>query len=208
MDPYRKDLNQAVRPTTAPLATTERPAPLVLVSAQRIDRKRDAVADANRPVPQIVASAPPVAQPAPVMPVRPRRVGASSGGLAQAVSTQMSDDEDHEEMASAPAGNIFADGNKQSFAEFAETLGATTIAELIEAAGAYCTLVLDRPSFSRPLLFEQISSIPEKGDLNREEGLRGFGKLLRDGRIQKSVRGQFALSETSPILTEAKRIAG
>ncbi len=207
MDPYRKDLNQAVRPTTAPLATTDRPAPLVLVSAQRIDRKRDAVADANRPVPQIVASAPPAAQAAPVMPVRPRRVGASSGGLAQAVSTEMADDEDHE-MASASAGNIFADGNKQSFAEFAETLGATSIAELLEAAGAYCTLVLDRPSFSRPLLFEQISSMPERAELNREEGLRGFGKLLRDGRIQKSVRGQFALSETSPILTEAKRIAG
>ncbi len=141
------------------------------------------------------------------MPVRPRRVGASSGGLAQAVSTEMADDEDHE-MASASAGNIFADGNKQSFAEFAETLGATSIAELLEAAGAYCTLVLDRPSFSRPLLFEQISSMPERAELNREEGLRGFGKLLRDGRIQKSVRGQFALSETSPILTEAKRIAG
>ena len=205
MDPYRKDLDQAVRPVTAPLHG-ERPAPLVLVSAQRIDRKRDAVADANRPVPQIVSSLPaPVSQPGPVMPVRPRRV--SAGGLAQAVSTQSVDDEDSDPKPAVP-GNIFADGSRQSFAEFAESLGAATMVELIEAAGAYCTLVLDRPSFTRPLLFQQISSMPHLAEPNREDSLRWFGKLLRDGRIQKTVRGQFALSDTSPILTEAKRIAG
>ena len=205
MDPYRKDLDQAVRPVTAPLHG-ERPAPLVLVSAQRIDRKRDAVADANRPVPQIVSSGPaPVSQPGTVMPVRPRRV--SAGGLAQAVSTQSVDDEDSDPKPAVP-GNIFADGARQSFAEFAESLGAATMVELIEAAGAYCTLVLDRPSFTRPLLFQQISSLPHLAEPNREDSLRWFGKLLRDGRIQKTVRGQFALSDTSPILTEAKRIAG
>ena len=203
MDPYRKDLSQAVRPTSTPLG--ERPAPLVLVSAQRIDRKRDAVADANRPVPQIVPSTPaPVHASGPAMPVRPRRV--ASGGLAQAVSVEaLEDDDDLEPQAH---GNIFADGSKQSFAEFAEGLGANSMAELIEAAGAYCTLVLERPSFTRPQLFQFISTMPQLAELNREDSLRGFGKLLRDGRIQKTVRGQFALSETSPILTEAKRIAG
>ena len=65
MDPYRQDLSQAVRPTGSQ-ANGERPAPLVLVSAQRIDRLRDTVADANRPVPQIVASAAPVVQTSPV----------------------------------------------------------------------------------------------------------------------------------------------
>ena len=203
MDPYRKDLSQAVRPTSTLLG--ERPAPLVLVSAQRIDRKRDAVADANRPVPQIVPSAPaPAHASGPAMPVRPRRV--ASGGLAQAVSVEaLEDDDDLEPQAQ---GNIFADGSKQSFAEFAEGLGANSMAELIEAAGAYCTLVLERPSFTRPQLFQHISTMPQLAELNREDSLRGFGKLLRDGRIQKTVRGQFALSETSPILTEAKRIAG
>ena len=204
MDPYRQDLNQAVRPVGAPLGN-DRPAPLVLVSAQRIDRKRDAVADANRPVPQIVASSTPAPQAAPVNPVRPRRV--SSGGLAQAVSSEMAEYEDSDVVAEAN-DTVFAGSAKQSFAEFAESLGATTIAEQIEAAGAYCTLVLDRPNFTRPLLFQQIATLSEDAELNREESLRGFGKLLRDGRIQKSVRGQFALSETSPILTEAKRIAG
>ena len=150
MDPYRKDLDQAVRPVSVP---ADRPAPLVLVSAQRIDRKRDSVADANRPMPQIVPSVPApqpaISQPAGGQPVRPRRV--TSGSLAQAVSTQSMDDEDEDDEAMAPQENIFADGSKQSFAEFAESLGATSLAELIEAAGAYCTLVLDRPSFTRPL---------------------------------------------------------
>ncbi len=202
LDPYRKDLNRAVRPAGAP---ADRPAPLVLVSAQRIDIKRDAVADAARPVPQIVPSVPAPAQPAAPMPVRPRRV--TSGGMAQAVSDLSPEDEDPN-LTPEALDNIFADGSRQSFSDFAESLGADTMAELIEAAGAYCTLVLERPSFTRPLLFQQISTIPQMSDMKREESLRGFGKLLRDGRIQKTVRGQFALSATSPILTEAKRIAG
>ena len=209
MNPYRLDLNHAVRPLGA-TGSNERPAPLVLVSAQRIDRKRDAAADANRPVPQIVGGSDVTAtQPTPAAPqsnaglsVRPRRVGAS-GRLAQAVSSQL-DDEDELEVRP----NFFADGTKQSFADFAESLGTRSLSELIEAAGAYCTLVLEQPSFSRPLLFEQISSMAEQAKTTREDTLRFFGKLLRDGRIQKTARGQFALSETSPILTEAKRIAG
>ena len=203
MDPYRKDLDQAVRPSPT-LVPGERPAPLVLVSAQRIDRKRDAVADANRPMPQIVASVP-APQSGSAKSVRPRRV--TSGGLAQAVSSQ-SLDEDESDLAPEVSGNIFAAGPKQSFAEFADSLGAGSLAELIEAAGAYCTLVLDRPSFSRPLLFQQISTLPQVAAMTPEDSLRSFGKLLRDGRIQKTVRGQFALSEASPILSEAKRIAG
>lgn len=189
MDPYRKDLDQAVRP----IAATDRPAPLVLVSEQRIDRVRDAAADALRPVPQIVPS---IAAPQ-QQPVRPRRV--TNVGLTQSQPIAADDD--------ATTDILIADSDKQSFAEFAETLGAENLAELIEAAGAYCTLVLDRPSFSRPLLFQQMSSLPHLAEMSREDGLRGFGKLLRDGRIQKTERGQFALSTTSPILTEARRIA-
>ena len=110
--------------------------------------------------------------------------------------------------AIAAQSEVLDDGASTGFAEFADRIGATTLAELIEAAGAYCTLVLNRPNFSRPMLFQQISALSDQTASNREEGLRGFGKLLRDGRIQKTERGQYALSETSPILAEAKRIAG
>lgn len=205
MDPYRKDLNQAVRPS----GSADRPAPLVLVSAQRIDRTRDSAADPNRPVPQIVpAFALPVqserAQPATVLPVRPRRVTAAGG--AQAAPQRPSDEPEGDQITS-PVNNIFSGTAKQNFSEFAESLGADSLAELIEAAAAYCTLVLDQPSFTRPMLFQQISAVPSVAGLHPEDSLRSFGKLLRDGRIQKTYRGQFALSTTSPILTEAKRIA-
>ncbi len=209
MDPYRNDLSAAVRPTTGG-QQGDRPAPLVLVSAQRIDQKRDALADAHRPVPQIVMQSAssmqsaPAMQPTSVQPVRPRRV--SSGSLAHAMQQDESMDEDNALSADA-LDNIFSDGSKQSFAEFAERLGAENMAELIEAAGAYHTLVLDQPSFTRPQLFKQMTTMPHLAEMSREDSLRGFGKLLRDGRIQKSVRGQFVMSDASPMLTEAKKIA-
>ena len=213
MDPYRKDLDQAVRPSVS----ADRPAPLVLVSAQRIDRKRDLAADANRPMPQIVPAfalpmQPDRAQTPTALPVRPRRVTAV--GAAQTTKQRSSDDQDSDPATSPPTSpptslmnNIFSANGKQSFSEFADSLGADSLAELIEAAAAYCTLVLDQPSFTRPMLFQQISALPSVAGLNPEDSLRSFGKLLRDGRIQKTYRGQFALSTTSPILTEAKRIA-
>lgn len=190
LDTYRKDLNQVMRP-----APSERPAPLVLVSSQRIDRKPD-----GRPAGQPAAAHPTLApmQPAPVQPVRPRRV---STGLQAAPTYRQ--DRDAEEVT-----NIFADPAKQSFAEFAERLGATSLHDVIEAAGAYCTLVLGRDSFTRPELFQQIASISGQPDLSREDGLRGFGRLLRDGRLTKTKRGEYALAETSPILNEARRRAG
>jgi hypothetical protein len=204
MDPYRQDLNQVVRPNPAPVPERERPAPLVLVSAQRIDKPRDLTADAQRPVPQIVPN------PAPIQPVRPRRVTSTGGaatGLAHAVAPQRITEE-ADDLTADDLDQVFSAEGKQSFTEFAESLGAASLPELMEAAGAYCTIILDTPSFTRPQLFKQMQQIPELADMSREDSLRGFGKLLRDGRIQKSVRGQFTLSDASPLLTEAKRIAG
>ena len=144
------------------------------------------------------------AQPATVLPVRPRRVTPAGG--AQAAPQRPSDETEGDQITS-PVNNIFSGTAKQNVSEFAESLGADSLAELIEAAAAYCTLVLDQPSFTRPMLFQQISAVPSVAGLHPEDSLRSFGKLLRDGRIQKTYRGQFALSTTSPILTEAKRIA-
>ena len=42
---------------------------------------------------------------------------------------------------------------------------------------------------------------------SREEGLRSFGMLMREGKIQKVARGQFRLSDGSRFMDEALRAA-
>ena len=210
-DPYRADLARVVRPVrpratesgsalarpaapAAPAATEARPAPLVLVSAQRIDRPAT-----------------------PVMPVRPRRVGGGGAAAAAAVGMALvkntaapvadASDWDEDEEDSAPeSGNIFAEA--RDFGEFAEALGATGLPALLEAAAAYATLVEKREHFTRPLLMRRLTSDEIGAKITREEGLRSFGTLLREGRIEKVRRGQYALPEDSALLAEARRISG
>ena len=194
LDPYRKDLEQVVGPThPGEVMDANRPAPLMLVSSQRIDRPKPA---ADIPAPRIV------------QPVRPRRV--TSGGPALRPVSLVSDDDADEiaEAATERAENIFSADAAQSFAEFAERLGVSTMPDLLEAAAAYCALVLGREQFSRPLLLETVAGQPGAGDASPEDFLRGFGTLLRDGRITKVRRGQFQLAQDSHVLTEAKRFAG
>ena len=194
LDPYRKDLAQVVRPAR-PGDASNRPPPLVLVSAQRIDRPKPATVEAA---------------PRSVHPVRPRRV--TSGGPALRSVSLISDPSDEEAAEAAEiaeiAENIFTEGVSQSFPEFADRLGVSSMPDMLEAAAAYCALVLGREQFSRPLLMQTVARLPGAEDSSREESLRGFGILLRDGRITKVRRGQFQLAEDLHVLTEARRFAG
>ena len=94
----------------------------------------------------------------------------------------------------------------KSFADFAEKLGATELPDLLEAAAAYASCVEGRPHFSRPQIMRSATSIAE-GDVSREASMRSFGMLLRQGKIQKIKRGQFAISETSHFLPQARKAA-
>jgi hypothetical protein len=188
MNPYRNDLERAVRarPTASQgsNANAERPAPLMLVSEQRIDAPRVKQNAAQRHV----------------TPVRPRR--APAGNLA--VSSH--DDEDLDATPDAADGqNIF--DRTTSFSDYAEKLGAESLAELLEAAVAYSAHVQGHSEVTRPqMLSHVLSAQPDlKGD--RETMLRSFGTLLREGRIEKVRPGHFSLSETSPIHAEALRAA-
>ena len=224
-DIYRHDLESVVRPKPADnsaearaAANAERLTPLVLVSEQRIDRAKASVAPATTPViaplvaPAVVApaAAAPTATPRVVMPVRPRRVSGAAGMAAmQAMPDEDSligdaDDLDEDEIFSDDEdSNFFAEG--QNFADFAEKLGAQSLAELLEASGVYCAQVLGRPNFSRPLVMRQLETLIDQPDHQREDRLRAFGSLLRQGRIAKVKRGQFAMTERSPLLAEALR---
>ena len=192
LDPYREDLARVVRPQrptgSDDAPTTLRPAPLVLVSAQRIDRPRPASGDT-----------PPTLTAVPNSLVRPRRVTSA----AIAVETAPEQDDDDEDIGAA---NVFSD--TRGFAEFSERLGANNLAEILEAAAAYSVCIEGRPYFSRPQLMSQIGALSADSEYTREDGLRTFGALLREGRIQKIKRGQFVLTESSRYLSEARTLAG
>jgi len=198
---YRSDLESVVRPMRptsgeARVANADRPQPLVLVSAQRIDRlSRSDVMPRPDTAPRMVA------------PVRPRRIAGGAMASAQQDSLLGSAEDalDEDEGLDDAAINMFAE--TESFADFADRLGASDLPDLLEAAAVYCASVLGRPEFSRPLVLRQIATMPATADLSREDGLRVFGTLLRQGRIAKTRRGQFAVTDRSPILAEAVRTA-
>lgn len=81
------------------------------------------------------------------------------------------------------------------FAAFAEEVGATRLSELLEAAAAYMSFVEGRDQFSRPQLMTKVRQI-ERSDSSREDRLRSFGQLLRDGKIEKVQGGRFTASDT------------
>ncbi|MEL6517200.1 MAG: hypothetical protein AAFQ39_05745 [Pseudomonadota bacterium] len=93
-----------------------------------------------------------------------------------------------------------------SFADFAKQMGATELPDLLEAAAAYSAFVEGRREFSRPQLMRRVASYEQEA-FTREAGLRSFGQLLRQGKIQKLKRGQFTITDETRFNPEA-RIAG
>ena len=211
MEPYRDDLDRVVRPrrpqaeatTPRPPAVPDpaaRPTPLVLVSAQRIDQPRPAT-----PPPSTTGSTAPRV----VMPVRPRRPALAQPSAAPQAMMQDTDQaglDDEDALTPEEAENLFSDAT--SFQDFADQLGAEALPDLLEAAAVYCAEVLQRPEFSRPLVMRQIAALPGQSQTAREDYLRSFGTLLRQGRITKVKRGMFALTDRSPYLAEARKLAG
>ena len=185
---YRDDLSRVVkprRPEAGERRAERRLAPLMLVSEQRVDLPK------TKPAPA-----------APVTPVRPRRV-AAGGNLALRAEVDADLDDDTLELADAD-GNLFADA--ESFADYAESVGANALPDLLEAAAAYTAFVEKRPSFSRPQIMRAVQEMTEES-YSREDGLRSFGQLLRQGKIQKLKRGQFTVAEDTRFKPPAS-IAG
>ncbi|MEM9796092.1 MAG: hypothetical protein AAF919_06365 [Pseudomonadota bacterium] len=92
------------------------------------------------------------------------------------------------------------------FEKFAAEVGAVELPEILEAAAVYSVKVMGEDVFSRPHLLHLASEAVE--DLSREDGLRGFGQLLRDGTLRKVSRGTFSLGTTSRFAESADRAVG
>ncbi len=81
----------------------------------------------------------------------------------------------------------------EAFSAYVAEMEATSLSELLEAAASYMCFVEEREQFSRPQLMNKVRLV-HPGDLNREDGLRAFGQLLREGKIQKAGGGRFVAS--------------
>uniref|UniRef100_UPI0035699B9A hypothetical protein n=1 Tax=Shimia sp. TaxID=1954381 RepID=UPI0035699B9A len=110
--------------------------------------------------------------------VRPRRVSAAEAGERKRPS-----------MEPTAGDHDFA-----SFSEFAESVGAVQLHDVLEAAASYLTFVEGREVFSRPMIVRMARDMEDAG-FSREDSLRGFGQLLRENKITKVSGGRFTASE-------------
>ncbi len=200
---YREDLDNAMRPRRpVRLARTQRvaqtPAPLKLVAEQRVD-----VDDSDEP--QTPAPAKPAAAetPAPtdVKPARPVRPTRPRPATKPAAVQAPAEPEPMRMVAPAPEA---AEGAAQdTFNEFAEEMGATELPDLLEAAAAYLAYVEGREQFSRPQLMTKVRMVQAE-NFSREDGLRTFGQLLRQGKIEKISGGRFTVSDRISFKPDAR----
>ncbi len=165
----KKDVEKEAEPYRADLATVVRPRRPEADPATRSERRGDA-----RPAPLKLVAEQRVDERGDDAPatVRPRRVI-------------------RDETLPDP---LELEDSHGGFAEFAEDMGATGLLELLEAAAAYMSFVEGRDQFSRPQLMTRVRAV-ETAESSREDRLRSFGQLLREGKIEKTRGGRFTASE-------------
>jgi len=202
LERFRDDLASIVRPRrpAAPARGVrpgteragDRPAPLVLVSAQRIDR----------PAPEVPAEA---------APVRPRRVAAGNLALSEPLAPEplAPAPAPAPEPAPAPAPAPAAvtepapaaapARGAENFEAFVARIGATDLEDRMEAAAVHVALAQGIAQFARPQVLRlALAAGEDAGDEpSREAGLVAFGRLLREGRIVRSRRGLFEVGAAS-----------
>ncbi len=95
----------------------------------------------------------------------------------------------------------------QNFAGFAEIMGAKELPELLEAAAAFTVFKEGQSSFTRPEIMKRVAAVDPTIRMSREESLRSFGQLLRQGKFRKLERGQFTIDKGTQY-NPTRRFAG
>ena len=111
------------------------------------------------------------------------------------------------EQINAPAPEETPEVEKSGFADFALSVGAKELDELLEAAAAYTVFAEGQPTFTRPEIMKRVAHADPGLELTREDSLRSFGQLLRKGKFKKLERGQFTIDEDTRF-HPSQQIAG
>ncbi|WP_417742643.1 hypothetical protein [Salipiger sp.] len=98
---------------------------------------------------------------------------------------------------------ISAGEGDDGFVDYAASVGARDLPELLEAAAAYMSFVEHREQFSRPQLMTKVRQV-ETEESSREDRLRSFGQLLREGKIEKTSGGRFTASDRISFKPDAR----
>jgi hypothetical protein len=107
------------------------------------------------------------------------------------------------DQAAAAPGSALPD-----FPDFADRIGAAALPDLMEAAAAFVICADGAKGFTRPDLMRHLSALSGGRGGSPEDQMRGFGRLLCDGRILRAGRGTFALPEDALVLIRARRLFG
>jgi hypothetical protein len=94
-----------------------------------------------------------------------------------------------------------------SFRSFAQEVDAWLLDEQIEAAAAYVTHRKSQQEFTRIELMNYVMANNEGNNVPRDDMLRGFGVLLREGRLERGSNGLFRLSKLSEFDEPARKYA-
>ncbi|WP_214567105.1 hypothetical protein [Aliiroseovarius lamellibrachiae] len=167
VDPYRNDLARVVRPRRPGKPDTQARRMPPLVLVS--EQRIDDASKIAEPATQTAEA------------VRPRRV-VRSAQIAQEM-------DDTSQDKAAPGDPVFAG--------YVEETGAKEMGELLEAAACHTVLIKGNETFTRPQVMSIVRKYQGFDVFSREEGLRAFGKLLREGRIKRLKRGQFELTDTT-----------
>lgn len=132
-------------------------------------------------------------RPAPLKLVAEQRVDSSAAAPVPRRVTLSEFDDD----------SLQGDDDDSGFAIYAERVGATDLSELLEAAAAYMSFVERREQFSRPQLMTKLRQA-ELTESSREDRLRTFGQLLREGKIEKTRGGRFTASDRISFKPDAR----
>lgn len=83
----------------------------------------------------------------------------------------------------------------ESFTTYLASMGLSDPTDIMEAAGRY--LILSGESeFTRAMVMRTVSEQLGEESFPREEGLRAFGTLLREGKFERIRRGRFTISQS------------